>query len=368
MRSIALFIFLFSMQAQAKIIARVLDVGGNSFVFDSRGQSQQLRFGSKIYDMSEVMVDDSSYLTVLDQSDNIHHLAGGTYAKFFNNLLEIKNGYVWTSAKNPAFINTINSVISYKGGQFITSVNSSALKTQVLSLTASPKLASSLEPNLSIDVPSGHFSFIDQTYEKGLPRRPTRVGLNSYKSIKGLFANVKGLEKTTFEKTLFSAESPSVVRKIASVEPSVQSHPTSRIGKQKGKVIFIKTASRNPASVQKESAMDYYKSMMPKPKKKVVKKPKKVKIKYFGFDFNNKESKTSARKSKVVVSPSIVNKVDNVQRVPASAHTMGIVHDINSAFEKSLNNKVINNRRHSDEVNQLIDELKSFKKDYSKHY
>ncbi|MBC76313.1 MAG: hypothetical protein CME64_09885 [Halobacteriovoraceae bacterium] len=362
MRSLALFILLFTAQAQAKIIARVLDVGGNSFVFDSRGQSKQLRFGSKIYDMSEVMVDDSSYLTVLDQSDNVHHFSGGSYAKFYNNLLEIKNGYVWTSAKKPALINTINSVISYSSGQFITSVNSSSLKTQVLSLTASPRLASSLEPNLSISVPAGHFSFIDQSYEKGLPRRPTRVGLNSYKNIKGLFANVKGLENTKFEKTLFSNGASSASRKIASVSPRPVEVTPSR---KKGKVIFLKTAKRGPASVKKESAMDYYKSVLPKPKKKVVKKPKKVKIKYYGFDFS-KKTKRTIKNTKVVIQP--VKKKQSVKRVPASAHTRGIINEINSAFEKSLNNKVINNKRHSDEVNQLIDELKSFKKDYSKHY
>ncbi|MCO4754782.1 MAG: hypothetical protein KC478_09875, partial [Bacteriovoracaceae bacterium] len=211
MRLIVLCTLLFSVQIHAKIVARVLDVKGNAFVFNSNGQSQQLQFGSKIYDLSEVMVDDSSYVSVLDSSDHVHHLAGGTYAKFFNNLLEVKNGYVWTRAKGKkhAIINTINSVVRYHSGQFITSVNNSELKTQVLSITASPKLSSSLEPNLAIAIPAGHFSFIDQAYERGLPRTPTRVGLNSYKNIKSVFTDVKSLKNTKFEKTLFAVTSKS---------------------------------------------------------------------------------------------------------------------------------------------------------------
>ena len=48
-------------------------------------------------------------------------------------------------------------------------------------------LKAGIEPNIIVDVPAGHFSFVKHQYEKGLPRRATRVGLTSYKSIKNIF-------------------------------------------------------------------------------------------------------------------------------------------------------------------------------------
>ncbi|MCO4753825.1 MAG: hypothetical protein KC478_05060, partial [Bacteriovoracaceae bacterium] len=142
--------------------------------------------------------------------------------------------------------------------------------------------------------------------------------------------------------------------------------------------IFIKTASRTPASAKRESAMDYYRSVVPAPKKKVKRKPK-AKVNYYGFDFD-KQAPVTVTKAKVKKVPAkkivkvvtiqapTVEKKKTANRVPASIAPAAIVDDINSAFEKSLDQKVQNNKRHSSEVNQLIDELKSFKKDYSKHY
>ncbi|MEX0798149.1 MAG: hypothetical protein WD025_01815 [Bacteriovoracaceae bacterium] len=390
-------LFICSNTYAANIVGRVLEIEGNAFAFDSDGRSKQLGFGSRIYDLSEVMVDDSSRVSVIDSSENVHHLSGGTYAKFFNKLLEIKNGHVWTVAKgeSPAMINTVNSVVYFNQGQFITSVNNADLKTQVLALTGEPKLASSLEPGLSIVVPAGHFSFIDQDYEQGLPRNPTRVGLNSYQKIKTVFSGVEGLKNESFEKSLLERPS-SIAKNIAKRHVSKREIASVEKAPKRGKTIYIKTYSgkRKPASVnakssgkspeKKLSAMDYYKEVS-QTEKKTKKKtaPNSARSRYFGFQFEQAKkssspnraaptqarAKTQGEEGNIVIRTITEAEVqDKAARLPASTAPIDIVDDINSSFEKSLKNKLKNNQRHSNEVNELIDELKSFNQDYSKHY
>ena len=368
MRLMTLFAILFSSASYANIVARVVGAEGNAFVFESNGKSKRLSFGSRIYDMAEIMVDDTSYVSILDSSGNMHHLAGGTYAKFYNQMLELKNGYVWTVAKgdSPVMLNTLNSIVRCSSGQFITAVDSNELKTQILALTGDAKLSSSLEPELAIDVPAGHFSFIDQSYESGLPRAPTRVGLKSYQKMRAEFAAIKSLEKSGFEKAFGQPSTTS--RGIASVKPEVSAS-------QRGKIIFIKSVNgaRKPASVEKKTtAMEYYQNMMQEKKRHTPKRPHlgKAQVRHFGFGFSKSEPVPEKVKEQgIVIKPITVQEVEmKAARVPASASPVNIVDDINSAFEKSLKNQIEGNKRHPEEVNQLIDELKSYKSDYSKHY
>lgn len=365
--------FLFALSAQADIVARVLEANGSSFAFDSNGKSKQLSFGARVQDLSEIMVDDAGTLSLLDSSGNIHHLAGGSYVKFFNRMLEVKNGEVWTVVKNhtPALINTVNAVITVRDGQTVVSVDNSDLKTQALSLTGSATLASSIEPQLSIDIPAGHFSFIDNAYEGGLPRTATRVGLRSYQKMKMAFSKVKELDSKGLEKSFGQTAS----RKIASVAPVRTVRPSA-----KGKIIYYKSSSRRPASVSKTvSASEYYESVKKKAPKVVAPKLSEAEVRMHGFDFSDEKQQTSAvikktlpkeaSSKRIVIRPIQPEEVkEKASRVPASVGGGDIVNDINSAFENSLKTKVESNRKHSSEVNQLIDELNSFKKDYSKHY
>lgn len=363
---------LFSFSALAKTVARVADYGGKSFIFMENGQSKELRYGDKIPDLSQLMVDDNAYVTLVDEQGNIHHMAGGSYVKFFNNLLEVQNGYVWTKAKSEGkkIINTINSVIKYEKGEFITTVNSGDNRSQLLVIYGEPEFASSTESHLSIPVKSGEFTFIDKSYERGLPRRPTRVGIKSYYKIKGVFANISTLKTNSFEKTL-NGNTQSVKREIASV-PS--SNPT-----KKGNVIYIKTYgdnSRAPQSVnpKEPSAYDYYKKVRRKKRSK-----KRAKVKYFGFEFKESPKVTTKVKPITNVTPRITitppKKSDIQDRQPASVapkqvtpQPNNIINDINSVFEKSYRNNVKQNTKHSNEVNDLIDELKTFRNDFKKNY
>ncbi len=381
--SILLLLLTFSTGALAKTVARVLEINGNAFVFYGKKDSKRLFYGDRIEDMSEIMVDDSSTISIKDEFDRVFHIAGGSYVKVFNNLLELKNGNVWvTSQKGNAYgvISSVNSVAKFTQGHFVYSFDNMSGKSQALVLTGDVKFSNVVEPDLSVNIPAGHFSFVDQKTANGLPRGATRVGLTSYKQVKGLFTGLKGLEKTNFDKALFGGQV--AARGIASVPSDVAS------GGKKGKLIFIETnASRGIASVgaKEESAYDYYKSI----KKTVSKKTKKIgavaKVRMFGFTQRpaaKQAPKLVQKQVKAVkkiqaapvkaVAKKIVKKVNKAKsnRTPASVEKSKLIQEINAngAFEKSLNQANHENKRHPEEVNQLIDELKSYDQTYDKNY
>ena len=363
--------------ASAKTVARIADFGGKSFLFYENGASKEIQYADKIPDQSQLMVDDQAYVTLVDDHGNIHYLAGGSFVKIYNNMLEVQNGYVWTKAhsERPSLINTINSVTKFEKGEYITTVNSLEKKSQLLVLFGQATFASSTEPNLSIPVRSGEFTFIDQDYENGLPRRPTRVGIASYQQVKSVFANISSLKTDKFEEQFLQGKPKAgIKRQIASVESAHKTKdiPHASSSHKRGSVMYIKTyggeQKREPQSVKKPvGSYDYYKSV-----KKSVKKVNKAPVKYYGFDFK-KAPKTSAKSS--VISVPVRPSVQKTDRQPASvrptsnvAPKQTIINDINSVFEKSYKSNLRQNLKHSDEVNELIDELKTFRKDFKKSY
>jgi len=373
---VLLAISIFTSSTFAKTVARVADYGGKSFLFTQTGVSKELKYGDKIPDLSQLMVDDEAYVTVVDDKGNIHFLAGGSYVKFLNNMLEVQNGYVWTKAKsdNEKIIRTVNAVTKYRKGEFITTVNSVENRSQLLVLFGQTEFSSVVESHLTIPVGSGEFTFIDQSYEKGLPRRPTRVGIKSYHQIKKVFSNISSLKTEKFERTLVpKIQKESQKRMIASVEEA----PVNN-WKKKGKIIYIKTygstPSRTPQSVGKEaSAYDYYKNL----KQKKSHNSSKAAIQYYGFEFKKNTQKQSSA-PKVSSTPRIMiktpKKSEISDRQPASvapvqkAPQNNIINDINSVFEKSYRSNLKGNQKHSKEVNELIDELKTFRNDFKKNY
>lgn len=378
-----LLLLAFSTSSLAKTVARVLEINGNAFVFYGKKDSKKLFYGDKIEDMSEVMVDDSSTVTLKDEYGRVFHLAGGTYAKIFNNLLEVKNGNIWvTSQKGNAYgvINSVNSIAKFTQGHFVYSFDNMSGKSQVLVLTGDVDFSNVVEPNLSIKVPAGHFSFVDQEKVNGLPREATRVGLTSYKQVKSLFTGIESLENTKFDKALFG-KSVVTSRGIASVSSGSQNFA------KKGKLLFVETEARRlPASVgskKEDSAYEYYKTIKKSVSKKVKKTGKVAKVRLFGFDDNQepkqiqKVKKTKQVKTvKKVPVKKPVEKVSKApvpaksNRAPASVEKVQLINEINArgAFEKSLQKANDENKRHPAEVNSLINELKSYSETYEEDY
>jgi hypothetical protein len=364
--------------ANAKTVARVLGVEGNAFNFMSSKQTKQLIYGSKIEDASVVMVEDGATLSIKDEAGRVYHLGGGTQVKLFNKLIEVQKGYLWVSSKLSSIgtISSANAVVKYTQGQFIFNFDNYRSKSQVMALTGNVQLSNSVEPELFVEIPAGHFSFIDNKINEGMPRGATRVGLTSYKSFKSVFENNERIKHKSFDRA-FGEEEVTPKRAIASVAPT----------KAKGKILYFgKNATRIPASAS-PSAMNYYKSVTTP--KKTVKKIKKVKMRFFGFDDVPTRSVATIRPEKVPATSSnskseekvkLVRELKEMQkrniaakyktaedkrRKPSSINPYGAKA---TAFEQSLKESESKNRRHTNERNSLIDELESYNKAYKKQY
>ncbi len=381
MKVLMTFLLLTSMNVMAAPVARVIEVSGKAFVFAKKTPAKSLKYGDKISDMSDIMVEDDAILSLATERGHILHLTGGSLLKFSNSIVEVKNGKVWFVSKgdlSQGAAYTGNSIVTYNEGEFIYSFDNVLGKTQLLVLTGDAKFSNRVEPGLKINVPAGHFSIVEQKFEKSLPRTPLKVGLKSYKGFKQIFANFKTIDENKLDHLWGSPLTTK--RSIASVEDqfsrdekvAAPKKPTKR-----GRIVTIRRSSkaRVPASA---GPADYYKSFKKsntavKVKKAISKKRRKKKnstIKFYGFQkpvAKVSAKKISAKKSSVVkTAPTVYGaktKLAN-KRVPASFNRI----EKESLFEKSFKEGLRENPRHSTEVNSLIEELKSYKQDYKKQY
>lgn len=355
---IGLFSILFIGNIHAKTIARVLDIQGNAFLFSSEEKAKELSYGEKITDLSEVMVEDGSTLSLVNTQGHVIHVNGGSLVKFYNGITELKNGYVWVNVKNSTSrgqLNTTNSIANYSSGQFIYSFDNQTGKTQLLVLTGDVSLSNALEPSLKVDVAAGNFTLVEQKYNNGLPRSPTKIGLSSYKSLKNVFANFKNLDESYIDEMIGEKKTKS--RAIASVDDQFSSKKIKKVSNKRGKLIVIKTYGTNSRLPASASPMEYYSDIKKAQlkAKQPVKTGKSASVRYYGFE------------------PKISSKINTkeLKRVPASVGSKSrLINELSapSEFERSLMEKSSQNKRHSDEVNNLIDDLKSYSQDFKKNY
>ena len=358
----------FSLQAQT--VARVYEIQGNAFVFGARKSSKQLFQGSKINDYSEVMVEDGSALTLITDEGDKLYVNGGSLLSFYQGMPELKTGAVWVESSRKRLAGrwyTVNSIARYGEGQFIVYYDNVKAKTQLLVFSGDVYLSNTLEPNLIIDVPGGHFSVVDQSYENGLPRAPTKVGAESYHKFKNLFAGFSGLKEMNMQQLLASTGSVkhNLPREIASVNDQFPRQGNAQASKRKPVRIKTVIKHRKPASTgMKPKSLKHKKSSVP--------------VYFHGFPKNiqNKSSsKKSVAQTKVKVAKSVVGPEEKranplLGRAPASLEKVKLLREIegNTPFESSLKEATNATPRHPKEVDSLIDELKSFKQDYRKNY
>lgn len=345
--------------AWAKTIARVGGKKGNAFVFYGNKQSASLKYGDKIADLSEIMVSDDSYLTLMNYEGHTYHLSGGTHVKFFNNMMEVKNGKVWVNSENSSeqfLVQSVNATAGYQQGQFIFSFSNSDGRTQLLVLDGNVGFSNVLEPQIVENVQAGFFSLVDKDQNNGLPRYATRIGLSSYTKMKLSFSEIEQVNNTKFEKMLQEFKAPNK-REIAS-QTSGSNKGKLYLYDSENRQLMDHSIKRNPAS-DKFSAAKYLETMRSKKSQKGSSKKAKVRI-FGGLD-------EEVKKVSSVKNLEFEVKVESARK-PASIETTTIVNELNNSFESSLNNKIQIDRRHPEEVNQLINDLKSYDKNFKKNY
>ncbi|HXH32439.1 MAG TPA: hypothetical protein VNJ01_16690 [Bacteriovoracaceae bacterium] len=335
--SSSLVVLFVSFPLLAKPVAQVTELSGAVFMISPDGKTTSLKPGEHLEEKSEIMVDEGASITLIDYFDATYHLIGGSHLKFFNKSVQLKRGKTWIKSrtlKHKLALTTANGHVDFSTGEFITSFDQSTARSQILVVSGDVEVSNILDRDLKYTVAAGNFTLVDPDVENGVPRSPTKVGLNSLDTALKEFKQLPVMLKQD--------EAPS--RSMASV------------GSQEvrvGQIQFI-TTNRLPASVD-NGAHKYFKNF----KKLSVKKVEvtTAPIKFYGFTVTD------------VVAPEI-KALPPVEtpRQPASIPkaVISTPQNANNAlqnnpeFDNSLKTHTIDQPKHSKELDNLIQDLTSF--------
>lgn len=383
-------------------------------------------------DFVEIVTEEGSQVELYDFNDNKIILSGSSHLAVLNKIFELKRGYVWVQAFNKesvASIQTPNANTSLTMGGVIVSFDGASGKSQSLVVSGEAEFSNLLESRLLVNLQPGQFSFVDNEYEKGIPRRPTPVGFASFKKVFRLFNDVRPMERNQalfgpleeemlppgsqiVENHVRPKTAPAPTRAPASKDilAQISQSPAQRVQTASaegtkpgtmnkvvtaassnvpaGKIIVIKREpdfTRAPSSFSQEKL---YKEKITEIKIRKKKRDPRDYSKYSGVSlkvFGAKKRIRVAQKRKwkskkgrvpasqtqypfkevpgpVKVAPIFIYDPINY-REPSETRRPTV-----DPFEKSLLKEYKSQMRHTNEVNQLIDELKSYDQNYKKQY
>ena len=324
----------FSLAVFAKPVAQVTELSGTVFVVTPDGKTSQLKPNQHLEDKSEIMVEEGGAITLNDYYDATYHLTGGSHLKFYDKSVQLKRGKTWIQSSNsrhPLALTTANGSVDYWKGEFITTFDQATSRTQVLVVNGEVEVSNVLDRNMKYTVEAGTFSLIDPEVENGIPRTPTKVGLQS---LNVALAEFKQLPQKIKEEPK---------REIASVK---EESPV-----KKGEIIFI-TSTRMPASVSGK-ALDYYKKKVTKTAPKKTQDFSPVPIRIYG---------TTYQPATPFVAP--VETPRAPASVPAFVPTMpkktAAIPEMDQEFADSLKKQQAEQPKYSKELDSLIHDLKSY--------
>lgn len=336
------------------------------------GAMKSLKVGDHVSDFCEIFTEEGSQTSFSDFYDHRFHLSGSGHVKLFNKMAEVKSGYLWLQApvnQGDYLVQTANSVINAQTGEFIVSFDPTVGKTQLLNVKGRAEFSNALDRMMNVTLLEGHFSYIQNEHNDGYPRKPTPIGFASFKSVTSLF---RGIEPLDGKATSTIGQVPE--RAVASVQventPVMESEVTSQ-----GKIIILRKDNDSVKAEKAQELMKTYQekinqmSAKTKPKKFVpsYEKPSGVTFRIYGMGKTTKPKALKVRsiasekwKAPATEAPSV--------RAPASVGGMAPQINTNNAFEAGMTEQYKQQMRHSQEVNNLIDRLKSIDMDYQKNY
>jgi len=248
--SFALSLVLFATAGLAKPVAQVIDVKGQVFALGLDGSTKTLKNNDHIEDKSEIMVGEDGQVTLNDYFDATYHLIQGSHLKFFNKSVQLKKGKAWIQSLNsrhPLSLTTGNGHVAFWKGEFIATFDQPTSKTQILVVNGEVEVSNILDKNMKYNLPAGTFTMVDPEVENGVPRAPTKVGLNSLQTALAEFKSLpQKLQSPTSEESAPQAQTQT--RAIASVEELPETTPGEV---KKGEIVFMSNGqmvSRVPAS------------------------------------------------------------------------------------------------------------------------
>lgn len=353
----------------AKPVAQVTEVKGQVFLITPDGKTKSVKVNDHLEEKSEMMVGEDGNITLNDYYDATYHMIEGSHIKFFDKSVQLKQGKTWiqsTNSRHPLSLTTANGNVDFWKGEFITTFDQGSSKTQVLVVNGEVEVSNILDRNLKHLVQAGNFTLVDPDVGNGEPRSPTKVGLTSLNQSLAEFNSLP-------EKLKKAAP----VREIASVPESKEAKLEAMMNAaaaaenkksetvpavKKGEIVFMKnwkevspkSSARVPASVDSGSALNYF-------KKKVTKTAKPVQtfklttapIRFYGVDQATPVMQTAP------VAPRLPASVAPVV-THAAPKKVGSDLNVDADFSESLRFEKANQPKHSKELENLIQDLKSY--------
>jgi hypothetical protein len=176
---------------------RVVDIKGSGFI-SFEGKTHEIKKGEVIYANSEIIIEHSGQVVFTDNADHKFHLGNASSAAVFAGKVELRSGDVWVQSLNKADeykITSANASVAYTGGEAIFSYDSVKGKTQLMVINGLMKISNLRSPELNLTVAEGNFSFVDPSFEEGMPRDPTPVGEKTYGQLISMFPGVSPMDK-----------------------------------------------------------------------------------------------------------------------------------------------------------------------------
>ncbi|RZF21286.1 hypothetical protein DAY19_06270 [Halobacteriovorax vibrionivorans] len=401
--------------------AVVAKVQGNVFVTNG-DKTKKVDAGSYLYDFDDIFTEVGAELVFRDYFDHEYHVSGSSYISVLNKIVELKSGYIWVKSMeetDDSFqLQTVNSTINYNNGEFIASYDPDNGKTQILSIKGTHTFNNNVYEFMKEKVGPGRFSFIKEDYENGAPRVPTPISSSAYQAVTSLFPAVKPMDERRIAAKAPTHKDNKIKQELYSKKAkrstaSVHLREEMRVSNKPGEIVVRRSTydqtRRNIASVpveensRSEKLERIYREKMRKlasqaPAKKPVKKKFKpsytkksdVEVNIHRSNLRVPASDDSSTPDLPQMAPEIVpekpapvRKFRPAKPAPQAAPTpikksssrnpasvpSPVRDDLkNDIFESSLRREYINQKKHNDAINSLINDLESYSQDYKQAY
>lgn len=214
---------------------RVVDIKGSGFI-SYEGQTHEIKKGEILYVNSEINIEHAGQVTFTDNADHQFHMGNSSTAALYAGKLELRSGDVWVQSINKTdeyLLTSANATVNYTGGEAILSYDSVKGKTQLMVINGLMKFSNLRTPELNLTVAEGNFSFVDPSFEEGMPRDPTPVGEKTYGQLVSIFPGVSPMDKHSAEIFKGNGTGKKAERSIASAPEAPAHHEAAPVAVKK---------------------------------------------------------------------------------------------------------------------------------------
>lgn len=192
-------LFSVNMTQASDVYGKITKVKGEGFI-SYKGKTIALKAGDNVHQGAEIVIEHEGAVTFKAFNDQTIHLGKASSMMIDKDALVLRQGEVWFQAPDKSKtikLSTANADVVYSGGEGILVYDSAKAKSQIFVMNGMMKVNNARTPEVAISVGEGNFSYVDNTYDQGIPRDPTPVGEKTYKELLTHFPNVMPMQKGT---------------------------------------------------------------------------------------------------------------------------------------------------------------------------